>query len=120
MALARVWEESGQGDQVPSRPAADLQDVPGGRNLEAEQPAEGEQTRRIGLGGVRLPRERELSKRLDDVLALQERLTALGFDTGGSDGVIGAKTRAAIVAYQQSRGLPATGDPSRALLQSLG
>ncbi|MEO1197707.1 MAG: lytic murein transglycosylase [Pseudomonadota bacterium] len=50
---------------------------------------------------------------------LQERLTALGFDTDGVDGVIGPNTRNAIRAYQQSRGLPETGEPSRELLSSL-
>ena len=50
---------------------------------------------------------------------LQRRLTANGFDTGGVDGVIGPDSRAAISAYQRSRGLPATGEPSQALLQSL-
>ncbi|MGR3762071.1 lytic murein transglycosylase [Roseobacteraceae bacterium NS-SX3] len=55
----------------------------------------------------------------DDRIALQKRLTAKGFDTGGSDGVIGPNTRKAISAYQASRGLPVTGEPSRALLQSL-
>ena len=50
---------------------------------------------------------------------LQRRLTAAGFDTQGSDGVIGAKTRAAISAYQASRGLPVTGDPSLELLGGL-
>ena len=54
-----------------------------------------------------------------DRIALQERLTARGFDTQGSDGVIGANTEAAIRAYQSSRGLPVTGTPSLALLQSL-
>ncbi len=50
---------------------------------------------------------------------LQRRLTALGFDTGGADGVIGPRSEAAIRAYQQSAGLPATGEPSRALLMRL-
>ena len=50
---------------------------------------------------------------------LQRRLTAAGFDTGGTDGVIGPNSRAAIIAFQASRGLPATGDPSPALLAML-
>ncbi|MFP7571847.1 lytic murein transglycosylase [Marivita sp. S2033] len=55
----------------------------------------------------------------DDRIALQQRLTARGFDTGGADGVIGANTEAAIRAYEARRGLPVTGTPSQALLQSL-
>lgn len=54
-----------------------------------------------------------------DRIALQERLTALGFDTRGTDGVLGANTEAAIRAFQSRRGLPVTGTPSRALLESL-
>ncbi|WP_431299023.1 lytic murein transglycosylase [Tabrizicola sp. BL-A-41-H6] len=50
---------------------------------------------------------------------LQRRLTAAGFDTEGSDGVIGAKTKAAISAYQASQGLPVTGEPSLDLLRRL-
>ncbi|NOR29524.1 MAG: lytic murein transglycosylase, partial [Sulfitobacter sp.] len=46
---------------------------------------------------------------IDDRKALQEKLTARGFDTGGTDGVIGPNSRKAIAAYQQSVGLPATG-----------
>ncbi|CTQ33564.1 lytic murein transglycosylase [Jannaschia rubra] len=57
---------------------------------------------------------------IDQRQDLQRRLTAAGFDTDGSDGVIGPKSRTAIAAYQRSRGLPATGDPSAALLASLG
>jgi membrane-bound lytic murein transglycosylase B len=56
---------------------------------------------------------------IEDRKALQERLTARGFDTGGTDGVIGPNSRKAIAAYQQSVGLPATGDPSPSLLQRL-
>jgi len=50
---------------------------------------------------------------------LQRLLTARGFDTGGTDGVIGAKTRSAISAYEASVGLPVTGEPTLALLQRL-
>jgi membrane-bound lytic murein transglycosylase B len=51
---------------------------------------------------------------------LQRRLTAAGFDTQGSDGVIGNKTKAAISAYQARNGLPVTGEPSLDLLRALG
>ncbi|WP_374647228.1 lytic murein transglycosylase [Tabrizicola sp.] len=50
---------------------------------------------------------------------LQRLLTARGFDTGGTDGVIGAKTTAAIGAYEASMGLPVTGAPSLELLRRL-
>ena len=56
---------------------------------------------------------------IDDRLELQNRLTQAGFDTEGADGVIGSKTKAAISAYQQSVGLPVTGEPSQQLLQRL-
>lgn len=54
-----------------------------------------------------------------DRIALQQGLTARGFDTQGTDGVIGPNTLAALRAYQESRGLPITGTPSLALLSSL-
>jgi lytic murein transglycosylase len=50
---------------------------------------------------------------------LQRKLTAAGFDTGGTDGVIGPKTRAAISAFQQNNGLAVTGEPTLALLEAL-
>ncbi|PVA11376.1 peptidoglycan-binding protein [Pelagivirga sediminicola] len=56
----------------------------------------------------------------DDRIRLQQRLTARGFDTGGADGVIGSKTQDAIRAYQSATGAAVTGDPSPALLRSLG
>ena len=48
---------------------------------------------------------------------LQRRLTAMGFNTGGSDGRFGARTYEAIIAYQKKAGLPLTGVPSTDLLQ---
>ena len=61
----------------------------------------------------------EFGLRKNDRQKLQSRLTAKGFDTGGADGVLGPKSRAAISAYQSSLGLPATGDPSLELLRQL-
>ena len=57
---------------------------------------------------------------LADRKALQARLTRAGYDTQGTDGVIGDNTRKAIAAYQRAKGLPVTGAPSQALLRRLG
>ena len=57
--------------------------------------------------------------RISDRIALQQRLTAVGFDTGGADGVIGARTYAAIAAYQTAQGLVVTAQPSFDLLARL-
>ncbi|MEP3345504.1 MAG: lytic murein transglycosylase [Litoreibacter sp.] len=51
---------------------------------------------------------------------LQERLTVNGFDTGGADGVLGPKSKAAITEFQRSIGLEPTGNPSPELLRRLG
>ena len=40
---------------------------------------------------------------------VQQRLTALGHDTAGTDGVFGPASRAAIAGYQRSIGVAATG-----------
>ena len=58
--------------------------------------------------------------RIADRVRLQERLTALGFDTGGTDGVLGPKTAAAISNYQASRGMSVTGAATLDLLSALG
>jgi hypothetical protein len=50
---------------------------------------------------------------------LQRRLTAAGHEAGTPDGVIGTKTREAISAFQQARGLAVTGEPSQQLLALL-
>jgi peptidoglycan hydrolase-like protein with peptidoglycan-binding domain len=50
---------------------------------------------------------------------MQRLLTRAGFDTQGVDGVIGPNSESAIRSYQQSRGLPVTGQPSRPLLEQL-
>ena len=50
----------------------------------------------------------------------QAVLTILGFDAGVPDGKMGRKTRDAIAAFQTSKGLPATGEIDKALIDALG
>jgi membrane-bound lytic murein transglycosylase B len=49
-------------------------------------------------------------------ITLQEGLTTLGYDTGGVDGVLGRRTRAAIREFQKARGIPADGYATSSLL----
>lgn len=55
----------------------------------------------------------------DEMLLLQERLAARGHDVGNIDGILGARTRAAVQAEQIRLGLPADAWPTRALLDAL-
>ena len=55
----------------------------------------------------------------DERRDLQTRLTERGYATGGVDGKIGPKTRAALRAYQGSQGLPADGYADPALLERI-
>jgi membrane-bound lytic murein transglycosylase B len=50
---------------------------------------------------------------------IQKRLSAAGFETGGSDGRFGARTYEAVIAFQKRAGLPIDGKPSRKLLERL-
>ena len=59
-----------------------------------------------------LPRER--------VRRAQERLAAAGFDPGPVDGAMGPRTRAALRAFQEARGLDPTGEPDGPTLAELG
>ncbi|MCL5776032.1 lytic murein transglycosylase [Limibaculum sp. FT325] len=73
---------------------------------------------RIGGAGPYMtawPRgERPLSR--SETVELQERLTAMGLDTQGVDGIVGPNTRAAIRAFQLREGLTPDGYLSSALL----
>ncbi len=53
------------------------------------------------------------------VKAIQERLNELGYDAGPADGLMGGKTRTAIVAFQKESNVPQNGSASAALLQAL-
>lgn len=51
--------------------------------------------------------------------ALQKLLVDRGLDTGGIDGILGAKSRAAIRSYQAAMDLPADGFPTSDLLEHI-
>ena len=53
------------------------------------------------------------------VQAIQRKLNELGYEAGAADGLIGRGTRSAIIAFQQDRGLAATGVADQALLLQL-
>ena len=57
--------------------------------------------------------------RMPDRQEIQQRLTAAGFDTQGADGVFGPNSQNALRAWQSARGLPVTGEPTRAILEAL-
>lgn len=55
----------------------------------------------------------------EDVRQLQLRLIALGYLVGSADGDFGAKTEAALIAYQDRAGLPETGECDYHTFQSI-
>jgi hypothetical protein len=61
----------------------------------------------------------EVPLSLDDRLAAQGALQRLGYDPGPLDGVIGARARAALRAWQKSQGLTADGYLTPALIARL-
>ena len=69
-------------------------------------------------GLMRPPPGARLSR--DQLVRIQETLTAAGFDAGVTDGVPGPATRAAIRAFQAERGLVADGFADTELLGQLG
>jgi hypothetical protein len=54
-----------------------------------------------------------------DVTTLQTRLKQLGFDPKGVDGVFGSRTKAALIAFQKSKGLTADGMGGPATMAAL-
>ena len=54
-----------------------------------------------------------------DIARAQEFLNRLGYDAGSPDGLMGPRTRDAILDYQMTEGLAATGTVTRETLSSL-
>ena len=62
----------------------------------------------------------ERAPTLAEVQEIQRRLTALGFDTGGTDGRVGNDTRLAVRNFQRKIGMkPADGYAGVTLLEKL-
>lgn len=55
----------------------------------------------------------------EQIQQLQRRLEARGYDVGGADGILGARTRNAVQAEQTRLGMPADAWPTPALLNAL-
>jgi lytic murein transglycosylase len=55
----------------------------------------------------------------DQMRLLQEKLQTRGYDVGGADGILGARTRIAVQKEQKRLGLPADAWPTPALLNAL-
>lgn len=55
----------------------------------------------------------------DQMVVLQRKLQARGYDVGGADGILGSGTRAAVQDVQDKLGLPADAWPTPALLNRL-
>ena len=72
---------------------------------------------RPALATPRPAEERPLSR--SDVETMQTLLASLGFDPGEADGVLGARTRAALKAYQKRSGLAPDGYPTPEVLDAL-
>lgn len=60
-----------------------------------------------------------IGTRGSDVTRLQQKLRSAGFNPGGVDGVYGAKTKAAVTAYQRAHGLSRDGVVGAATSRSL-
>jgi peptidoglycan hydrolase-like protein with peptidoglycan-binding domain len=65
---------------------------------------------------TRVPKEPTLAQ----IRKAQERLKAAGFNPGSIDGLLGAKTKAAVRKYQVSKGVEGTGALDEKTLRSLG
>lgn len=55
----------------------------------------------------------------EQIQTLQQKLTAMGYDVGNADGILGSKTRAAVQSEQVRLGLPADAWPTPELLNQL-
>jgi membrane-bound lytic murein transglycosylase B len=73
-----------------------------------------------GRPGISKPWPRdERALTVEEVKTMQNRLTALGFDTRGVDGVVGPKTRQALREWQTANDLIPDGFPTVAILSRL-
>jgi len=68
---------------------------------------------------MRLPENVSDERKTESIRSIQRVLADRGYEPGPVDGVLGAATRAAIMAYEHDHGLPITADASEQLLAHL-
>jgi membrane-bound lytic murein transglycosylase B len=66
-----------------------------------------------------VPPANDVALSRSELIEIQDRLGRLGFDVGDPDGVVGPKTRRAIMTFQQEARLPADGHPNDTLLDTV-
>lgn len=70
-------------------------------------------------GAQRVKRGSAQALQRAQIIETQQRLQKLGYDVGGADGIIGAKTRAAVKAVQMQLNMPADSYPDPRFLAAL-
>jgi len=111
--------EAGQREQMPQQPAEQT-----GSERQAQQ-RQAQQTQQRNQPGqnqqaTATPPSRPLNLTRDQVLEAQKLLNQKGFDIGEIDGVIGARTRRAVIAFQRQQGLQMTGQIDQRTASALG
>jgi hypothetical protein len=97
---------------VPVEPApADAAPAPSLESITAALIAAAQNPQPTGTSVTRIARS--------EIVALQKKLQELGFKPGKADGVVGRRTRAAVRAFQETRGLRPTGTVDRELLRAI-
>ena len=110
-ALAKAEAEKRRADEE-ARKMAEAEDAKRKADEEARQKADAEAKQKGDAAAMQKAAEaNEKASRLEPVdrQRLQVALTSLGFDTRGSDGVFGPRSRETIAAWQKARNQPATG-----------
>lgn len=99
--------------EIPLRPASAATAAPQPAPVEVQRAAE-------AAPAPEAPAPKPPLQITKDVIArAQARLNALGFQAGPADGIPGARTKQAIRQFQQSKGLPSTGELDVATLSNL-
>ena len=112
--LAKAESERKKADEVAATQAQVEAEAKAKADAETRQRAERDAERKVAEAG-----EAALRLGQPDRQRLQVALTSLGFDTRGSDGTFGPRTREMIAAWQKARSLPSSGFLNVAQQQAL-
>ena len=82
--------------------------------------ASASETKSVSTESYKEPTTAHKEPTLAQIRKAQERLKAAGFNPGPIDGLLGAKTKAAVRKYQASHGVERTGTLDEKTLRSLG